>query len=235
MAMQRGGEIRDKKTLKVSGNGDPVNTDEEVEEPDNGRSKFDSTTAVVPKLAVRKQSLKAYRLAFLSLLLLLSIAPSKVTSDHRCDDGWKGIGFKYNWEKDTNMVEEDLLLLNSDDHDFGRDTNRLDYFRVIAFDVFGDNQPTGNTSYDDGGRRSDGGVVVGPRLEQGGTMPGDVIQPVPAGIVTNDGSDGGEPLVQILEPEDDDGVGGGGGDVGYLVMVGWWEKWWVWLGLWKIL
>ncbi|KAL7604383.1 hypothetical protein Lser_V15G19592 [Lactuca serriola] len=225
MAEQKDGESRGEKTLKVCGGGEPINAGEEVEVANNGRPRVDP---VGPNLIVQKQSLKANSFVFLSLLLLFSIASPKVSSDDRyCDDGWESQWLKYERKQDEDMVEEDLVW-----QEFGRDTNRLDYFRVAAFDVHEDNHVIGNGSYDYGGGRREHGVVMRPNLEQErDDNLNDMTQQVPDGIIANDGSDSGGSFVQIWEPESDGGGGEVGGD---LLVAGWWEKWWVWLALWKI-
>ncbi|CAH1421563.1 unnamed protein product [Lactuca virosa] len=225
MAEQKDGESRGEKTLKVCGGGEPINAGEEVEEANNGRPRVDP---VGPNLIVQKQSLKANSLVFLSLLLFFSIASPKVSSDNcYCDDGWESQRLKYERKQDEDMVEEDLVW-----QEFGRDTNRLDYFRFVPFDVHEDNHVNGNGSYDYGDGRREYGMVVRPNLgqERDGTL-GDMTRHVYDGIIANDDSDSGGSVVQRWEPERD---GGGGEDGGYLLVARWWEKWWVWLALWKI-
>ncbi|KAI3767916.1 hypothetical protein L2E82_18345 [Cichorium intybus] len=53
----------------------------------------------------------------------------------------------------------------SENQEFGWDTNRLDYFRVSPFDVYGDDHLTGIASHGGGGGSRDPGVVVGSRPE----------------------------------------------------------------------
>ncbi|KAI3767888.1 hypothetical protein L2E82_18317 [Cichorium intybus] len=111
-----------------------------------------------------------------------------------------------------------------DSKEFGRDTNRLDYFRVTAFDVFDDDHLSGIAGHGGGGGggRRDRGVVVGPRLEQ---KRGSVIacagQRDRTREVPDNGSDGGGALaaVQRLEQKRDGG-GGGGSRRGRSVVVG---------------
>ncbi|CAH1421565.1 unnamed protein product [Lactuca virosa] len=93
---------------------------------------------------------------------------------------------------------------DSKNQEFGRDTNRLDYFSVAAFDVYGDDHLTGVASYGGGGGRRDRGIVLapGPEEERGGAT--DVA---------------GEAVVQRLEQERGDGGDSGGRRVRRL-MVG---------------
>ncbi|KAI3767921.1 hypothetical protein L2E82_18350 [Cichorium intybus] len=99
------------------------------------------------------------------------------------------------------------------DQDFGRDTNRLDYFRVTALDVNGDDHLNGNVSYGDGGGGSDHGVVVGPRVEQekgdvaDGAHGGDMTPQVHVRTFDNTGRHVCEPVDQMLEHDSgsDDG------------------------------
>ncbi|KAI3767892.1 hypothetical protein L2E82_18321 [Cichorium intybus] len=102
---------------------------------------------------------------------------------------------------------------DSENRDFGRDTNRLDYFSVAAFDVYGDDHLTGIGSYGGGGGTRDRDVVVDPTPVQergistavaGG---GIIMRRVPVGIFANNGSDGGQAVVQTLGRER--GSGGG--------------------------
>ncbi|KAL4580644.1 hypothetical protein LXL04_016844 [Taraxacum kok-saghyz] len=78
----------------------------------------------------------------------------------------------------------DYVGEDSDRHEFGRDTNRVDYFKVTAFDLHGDDQFTGIASHGGGG---------GGRLD-------------PVGISANNGS---EAVFQRLEQHRVDGGGGG--------------------------
>ncbi|KAI3499982.1 hypothetical protein L1887_35796 [Cichorium endivia] len=55
---------------------------------------------------------------------------------------------------------------SSENQEFGWDTNRLDYFSVTPFDVFGDDHLTGIASHGGGGGSRDPGVVVGSRPEK---------------------------------------------------------------------
>ncbi|KAI3767886.1 hypothetical protein L2E82_18315 [Cichorium intybus] len=113
-----------------------------------------------------------------------------------------------------------MILQNQE---FGRDTNRLDYFRVSSFDVREHNHVTENASTYGGGRRVRG-VVVGLNLEQenGG---GDMTREVRVGTFGDNGRrDGGEMAVQSSEKEMGYGSGGvknGGRLVG--------KKWWAWM------
>ncbi|KAL7607531.1 hypothetical protein Lser_V15G19586 [Lactuca serriola] len=91
---------------------------------------------------------------------------------------------------------------DSKNKEFGRETNRLDYFSVAAFDVYGDDHLTGAASYGGGGGRRDGGIVLAPEQERGGAT--DVA---------------GEAVVQRLEQERGDG-GDSGGRRGRRLMMG---------------
>lgn len=145
--------------------------------------------------------------------------------------------------------------------EFGRNTNRLDYFRVTPFDVFEDDNrrriadygggdgrpqiPVGVSSNNghvagDGGRENLG-IVVSPtlylpeRANNTDARAGDIgPQLVAVGIsstTVSRGGGGGE--VQKFEQES----GGGGGSErwigGGMVGVGWWEKLWLLFTLWK--
>ncbi|KAI3515038.1 hypothetical protein L1887_13787 [Cichorium endivia] len=102
---------------------------------------------------------------------------------------------------------------DSEDQEFGRDTNRHDYFRVTAFDVNGDDNLAGIASDGGGGGgggTTDRGVVVGPRPEQergsvtvgiGGSIR---TRQVPGRIFA---SNGNESVVQRPEQERDNGGG----------------------------
>ncbi|KAI3669489.1 hypothetical protein L6452_40725 [Arctium lappa] len=126
-------------------------------------------------------------------------------------DGWDGLDTK-----------ENVGSL-----DFGRDTNRLDYFRVTPFDVHESNDLRGIANYGGGFRtgqvsvenssyngrggggcrdgRSGRGEMVGPRLyrEMGstGASGGDRTRQVAVGIFANNDVGGGEVVVQRLEQE----------------------------------
>lgn len=103
--------------------------------------------------------------------------------------------------------------------DLEQDTNRLNYFDVRAFDVFGDDNLTRNASDGGGGGRSDRGVVVGPRLEQeigsDSAVAGGGIR-IRRGQVEISANNGSEALVRILNQETDNG----GGRRGPRLMVG---------------
>ncbi|KAI3767890.1 hypothetical protein L2E82_18319 [Cichorium intybus] len=105
---------------------------------------------------------------------------------------------------------------DSENRDFGRDTNRLDYFSVAAFDVYGDDHLNGVGSYGGGGGTRDRDVVVDPTPVQERGIPtavaggGIKIRRVPIGISANNGSDGGEAVVQTLEREMGSSGDGGG-------------------------
>ncbi|KAI3781329.1 hypothetical protein L2E82_11340 [Cichorium intybus] len=107
----------------------------------------------------------------------------------------------------------DGLVTNEDseNQDFGRDTNRHDYFRVTAFDVHGDDNLAGIARDGGGGRGTrDRGVVVEPRLElERGSADvgtgGRISSPqVPGRIFA---SNGNESEVQRPEQERDNGGG----------------------------
>ncbi|KAI3781330.1 hypothetical protein L2E82_11342 [Cichorium intybus] len=108
----------------------------------------------------------------------------------------------------------DGLVTNEDweNQDFGRDTNRHDYFRVTAFDVHGDDNLAGIASDGGGGGGGtrDRGVVVGPRpeLERGSATVGTGgrirTRQVPARIFA---SNGYQSVVQRPEQERDNGGG----------------------------
>ncbi|KAI3767919.1 hypothetical protein L2E82_18348 [Cichorium intybus] len=216
------------------------------------------------------QRLNLCCLAFLSLLLLISIASADLVSfeDH-CNDKGECPSFSSDLKKDANIDGRRVKWRNRTseqaapiftgycymdfsagfhgsvpDQDFVWGTNRLDYFRVTALDVNGDNHLLGNASYGDGGGGgSDHGVVVGPRVEQergdapDGAHGGDMTPQVPVRTFDNTGSDEvDEAIIHRLNHERDDGGHGvgDGQDGGGLVVVGWWERWWVWLALWKM-
>ncbi|KAI3499976.1 hypothetical protein L1887_35790 [Cichorium endivia] len=103
-----------------------------------------------------------------------------------------------------------MILQNQE---FGRDTNRLDYFRVSSFDVREHNHVTENAIY--GGGRRIHGVVVGLNLEQenGG---GDMTREVRVGMFGDNGTrEGGEM-----------GYGSGGVKTGGRLVA---KKWWAWM------
>ncbi|KAI3767905.1 hypothetical protein L2E82_18334 [Cichorium intybus] len=124
---------------------------------------------------------------------------------------------------------------------FGRDTNRLDYFRVTPFDVPESDHLPGNVTHEDDGGGTISHVEVHPTLElETASDPaeangGDMTQQVPVDIFSNDGSIDGEALVQGLKQESNDATDGvyEGEDGSGVEDVGWWEKLWMWLALWK--
>ncbi|KAI3522184.1 hypothetical protein L1887_11666 [Cichorium endivia] len=137
----------------------------------------------------------------------------------------------------------------SETQEFARDTNRLDYFSVRPFDVFGDDHLTGIATYGGGvggggGGRRDHGIVVGSILNQERGSPTadagntDVTQQVPIEFFADNGGDDGETVIHRLEQEKGHGGGlvcdGDGEDGGNLVEARWWEEWWLLLRLWKI-
>ncbi|KAL4582693.1 hypothetical protein LXL04_007251 [Taraxacum kok-saghyz] len=103
--------------------------------------------------------------------------------------------------------------------DFGRNTNRMDYFRVTELDVYTENPIAGNVSYEGGGTSRDPGVLGGSRLEHERYNP-------PTNVGVGDGE------VVVLEQDLDD-VSDFVDECGVMA-VGLCEVLWVWLALWKL-
>lgn len=110
-----------------------------------------------------------------------------------------------------------MMILEN--QEFGRDTNRVYYFRVVAFDVHGNDSIIENSSFGDGCFRRDYGVVNG-----GGDMNPQVLVEK---FAADNGGDGDEMAVQSSELQE---MSNGGCDVkGGGRLVGWLKKWWwVW-------
>ncbi|KAI3767898.1 hypothetical protein L2E82_18327 [Cichorium intybus] len=119
-----------------------------------------------------------------------------------------------------------MIILEN--REFGRDTNRLDYFRVGSFDLREDYYHTEDASNGHGGGRRDGGVVVGLNLEQenGG---GDMTREVPVGMF---GDNGTREVCEMAVQSSEEEMGYGSGGVkngGRLVAAGRQKKWWAWM------
>ncbi|KAL7604381.1 hypothetical protein Lser_V15G19590 [Lactuca serriola] len=96
-----------------------------------------------------------------------------------------------------------------ENQEFGRDPNRLDYFRVMPFDVFGDDHLTGIVGYGGGvGGRLDRGLVEGLIGSDTAVAGGGIRLRVPVGISANNGT---EAVLERVNQEKGNGVDGGGG------------------------
>lgn len=201
------------------------------------------------------QRLNLRCLAFLSLLLLISnTSADQVSFDDRCDDSGECPSVASDLKEDVRrakeleMPEDTSFTYHSGSFDsfltslvFGRDTNRHDYFRVTPFDVPESDHLLGNMTHEDGGGGTISHVEVDPTQElETASDPteangGDMTQQVPVEIFSNDGSIDGEAVVQGLKQESNDATDGvcEGEDGSIAEEVGWWEKLWVWLALWK--
>ncbi|KAK1433322.1 hypothetical protein QVD17_10232 [Tagetes erecta] len=119
----------------------------------------------------------------------------------------------------------------------GRNTNRLDYFSVAAFNVRGD---TGTTDYGGGKKRiggesgtsESGGILASSVVasQDMGNGTGGGFSQIPVMDVADKGNGGGDLVVETLghDRANGDGTGGKkwiGGEGRGPVVTGWWEKW----------
>ncbi|KAL8250809.1 hypothetical protein R6Q59_034502 [Mikania micrantha] len=147
-------------------------------------------------------------------------------------------------------LQKSLVVNNCDefdeDQDYEWDTNRLDYFNVTSFNLHGDDNLTGVSTY--GGGDMSGQVVDISSNKiisvSNSDHDGDGSQLIPLYKFVDTVNGDGDEVVEKLEQERDGGEKVNGGEVvvhekltgggGGLVVIRWWQKWWLFLDLWKI-
>ncbi|KAI3767917.1 hypothetical protein L2E82_18346 [Cichorium intybus] len=120
-------EVRDEKEIRFGGGGETVDADEHVGKLDSKRvNNFNKNITGQNEDGDNKA---------------ISFIPDELSGPR--DDGNEYVAVDSFYTSGTNE--------NVEDREFGRDTNRLDYFRVTSFDVHGDQSLPGIASYGGGG------------------------------------------------------------------------------------
>ncbi|KAI3499983.1 hypothetical protein L1887_35797 [Cichorium endivia] len=120
-------EVRDEKEIRFRGGGETVDADELVGKLDSKRvNNFNKNITGQNEDGDNKA---------------ISFIPDELSGPR--DDGNEYVAVDNFYTSGTNE--------NVEDREFGRDTNRLDYFRVTSFDVHGDQSLPGIASYGGGG------------------------------------------------------------------------------------